>query len=329
MRLGATDVEVPPVGIGAWAWGDKFFWNDGSWGSDKEADAQSAYRASLDLGLGFVDTAEVYGTKQFGAEDSETLLGRFIAEGPKASAGGAPVVATKFAALPWRAGRGAVVAALKASLERLQLEKVDLYQIHWPGVWGNDGYVDGLADCVEQGLARAVGVSNFKEDRLRKAHKQLAARGVPLASNQVHYNILYRVPEENGVKAACEELGVTLIAYSPLAQGMLSGKYSVENPPTGPRGVSYSAEYLAKMQPLLKRMRELGEKYGGKSPVQVALNWLVAQGNIVPIPGGKSQKQVQEFAGALGWRLSPEEVEELRALGKDVPLIQGFPAERF
>jgi len=241
VRLGPTEVEVPPwrggVGVGRQVLLERRFM-----GAENEASAQAAYKASLDLGLGFVDTAEVYGTKQFGAEDSETLLGRFIAGGPKGKGRGVHRWLQP-SSRPSRGVRGgAVVAALKASLERLQLEKVDLYQIHWPGVWGNDGYVDGLADCVEQGLARAVGVSNFKEDRLRRAHKQLAARGVPLASNQVHYNILYRVPEENGVKAACEELGVTLIAYSPLAQGMLSGKYSVETPHWA-QGVSYSAEY--------------------------------------------------------------------------------------
>lgn len=86
------------------------------------------------------------------------------------------------------------------------------------------------------------------EKRLRKAHKRLAERGIPLASNQVHYNLLYRLPEKNGVKAACDELGVTLIAYSPLAQGILSGKYTPEKPPSGPRGSTYNRDFLSKVR---------------------------------------------------------------------------------
>ncbi|CAI5978429.1 unnamed protein product [Closterium sp. NIES-64] len=331
VKLGKTDVEVPIIGVGAWAWGDKFFWNDGEWNDRNVRDAKQAFDAAMDSGLNFIDTAEVYGTKQFGADDSESLLGRFIKERAGKSQAGdlAPIVATKFAALPWRFGRESVVGAVKESLRRLQLDCVDLYQLHWPGVWGNEGYIDGLADCVDQGLVKAVGVSNYKLDRLQQAHQQLAKRGVPLASNQVHYNILYRVPESNGVKQACDDLGVTIIAYSPLSQGVLSGKYSPQKPPTGPRANSYSPDFIRKAQPLLQRMAELGEKYGGRSKTQVALNWLVVQGNIVPIPGAKNRAQAAEFAGALGWSLTAEEVQELRELASRVPQAQGFPAEAF
>uniref|UniRef100_A0A2P2L7Z6 Aldo/keto reductase family protein n=1 Tax=Rhizophora mucronata TaxID=61149 RepID=A0A2P2L7Z6_RHIMU len=122
-------------------------------------------------------------------------------------------------ALPWRLGRQSVLTALKDSLCRLGLSSVELYQLHWPGVWGNEGYIDGLGDAVEQGLVKAVGVSNYSEGRLRDAYERLKKRGVPLASNQVNYSLIYRAPEENGVKAACDELGITLIAYSPIAQG--------------------------------------------------------------------------------------------------------------
>eukprot|EP00475_Leptophrys_vorax_P033038 TRINITY_DN51637_c0_g2_i1.p1 TRINITY_DN51637_c0_g2~~TRINITY_DN51637_c0_g2_i1.p1 ORF type:complete len:428 (+),score=-16.62 TRINITY_DN51637_c0_g2_i1:67-1284(+) len=330
VRLGQSDVEVPVIGIGAWAWGDKFFWNDGEWSDQNFRNAKSAYDAAMDSGLTLIDTAEVYGTKQFGADDSESILGRFIRE-RKAShpTAPAPIVATKFAPLPWRLGREAVVAAVRDSMKRLQLTSIDLYQLHWPGLWGNEGFIDGLADCVDKGLVKAVGVSNYKVDRLNAAHKQLTKRGIPLASNQVHYNILYRQPELNGVKKACEDLGVTLIAYSPLAQGVLTGKFSAEKPPTGPRGASYSREFLTQAQPLLKRMTELGEQHGGRSRAQVALNWLLVQGNTVPIPGAKNEKQASEFAGALGWSLSADEAEELRQLAAKVPQIQGFPAENF
>jgi len=331
-RLGASGVEVSPVGVGAWAWGDKFFWNQGSWGEDGEAAARGAFESAAAAGLNWVDTAEVYGTKQFGGEDSEVLLGRFLRAQRAGDAAApapaeAPLVATKFAALPWRRGPEAVEAALRASLERLQLEQVDLYQLHWPGLWGNEGYLDGLARVQKAGLTRAVGVSNYSEKRMRAAHKRLAEQGVPLAANQVHYNLLYRLPEQNGVLDACRELGVSLVAYSPLAQGMLSGKYSPENPPPGPRGRLYTAEWLRKAQPLLDALGAVGEERG-KTRTQVALNWLLCQDDcVLPIPGGKSADQVEDFRGALGWHLDAGEVEELRRLSMRVPAVQGFPAE--
>ncbi|KAL5977336.1 hypothetical protein ACLOJK_021682 [Asimina triloba] len=189
------------------------------------------------------------------------------------------------------------------------------------------GYIDGLGDAVEMGLVKAVGVSNYSERRLRNAYNQLKKRGIPLASNQVNYSLIYRAPEENGVKAACDELGVTLIAYSPIAQGALTGKYTPENPPSGPRGLIYTPEFLKKMQPLLSRIKEVGENYS-KTPTQVVLNWLIAQENVVPIPGAKDAEQAQEFAGALGWKLTDDEIAELRLLASEIKPVIGFPVEK-
>eukprot|EP00249_Psilotum_nudum_P004648 c18152_g1_i1 orf=381-1571(-) len=327
VRLGASDLEVTKLGIGAWSWGDKFFWNEGSWDDRKMKDAKAAFDASVDSGITFFDTAEVYGSKIFGGEDSERLLGRFINERQKRDSSKV-VVATKFAALPWRFGRSVLVSALKASLNRLGLSSVDLYQLHWPGLWGNEGYIDGLADAVEQGLVKAVGVSNYNERRLRSAHDQLKKRCVPLASNQVHYNLMYRAPEQNGVKAACQELGVTLIAYSPIAQGVLSGKYTPERLPSGPRSQIYNREFLSKAIPLFEKLKEIGKRRG-KTPTQISLNWLLSQGNVVPIPGAKTAAQVQEFSGALGWNLTADEVDELRQVASTVDPVQGFPVELF
>ncbi|EFJ16831.1 hypothetical protein SELMODRAFT_271529 [Selaginella moellendorffii] len=326
VRLGKSSVEVSPVGIGAWSWGDTSYWNEGTWNDRKLRDAKEAFTASVESGLDFFDTAEVYGSKfASGAVNSETLLGRFIKE-IKQEEQSKIVVATKFAALPWRFGRGSVVKALKDSLERLNLSSVDLYQLHWPGIWGNEGYLDGLGDAVEQGLVKAVGVSNYKVDRLKRSHDQLKRRGVVLASNQVNYSLIYRKPEENSVKQACDDLGITLIAYSPIAQGILSGKYTPSNPPKGPRGGIYNAGFLSKLSPVLIKLKQLGEKYD-KTSTQVALNWLVAQKNVVPIPGAKSAQQAIEIAGALGWNLTADEVEELRDIAKRVSPVVGFPVE--
>ncbi|KAK5835056.1 hypothetical protein F383_02208 [Gossypium arboreum] len=328
LKLGGSELKVTKLGIGAWSWGDTSYWNNFQWDDQKLKAAKAAFNKSLDCGITFFDTAEVYGSPlALGAENSETLLGRFIKERENDNPGEEVVVATKFAALPWRFGRQSVISALKDSLNRLGLSSVDLYQLHWPGIWGNEGYIDGLGDAVEQGLVKAVGVSNYSEKRLRDAYERLKKRGIPLASNQVNYSLIYRLPEQNGVKAACDELGVTLIAYCPIAQGALTGKYKPENPPSGPRGQIYTPDFLTKLQPLLIRIKEIGGNYG-KTPTQVVLNWLIAQENVVPIPGAKNAAQAEEFAGALGWRLSNEEVDELRSLASEISPVTGFPVEK-
>ncbi|XP_026390334.1 uncharacterized oxidoreductase At1g06690, chloroplastic-like [Papaver somniferum] len=328
VKLGGSDLKVTKLGIGAWSWGDTSYWNNFEWDDRKLKAAKTAFDASVDSGITFFDTAEVYGSKfSFGAVNSETLLGRFIKERKQKDPGVEVAVATKFAALPWRLGRGSVISALKDSLDRLNLSSVELYQLHWPGLWGNEDYINGLADAVEQGLVKAVGVSNYSEKRLRAAYKQLKSRGIPLASNQVNYSLIYRIPEENGVKATCDELGITLIAYSPIAQGALTGKYTPANPPTGPRGRIYTPEFLTELQPLVNRIKDIGQSYN-KTPTQVVLNWLVSQENVVPIPGAKNAEQAKEFAGAIGWKLTNDEIAELRSLASKTKPVIGFPVEK-
>ncbi|KAL6647819.1 hypothetical protein ACP70R_015256 [Stipagrostis hirtigluma subsp. patula] len=326
VALGGSGVAVSKLGIGAWSWGDTTYWNEFQWDDRKLKAAKGAFDASIDSGITFFDTAEVYGAGVSGAINSESLLGRFIKERQQKEQVEV-AIATKFAALPWRLGRGSVISALKASLDRLGVSSVELYQLHWPGIWGNEGYLDGLGDAYEQGLVKAVGVSNYSEKRLRDAYERLKKRGVPLASNQVNYSLIYRNPEDNGVKAACDELGVTLIAYSPIAQGALTGKYTPDNPPKGPRGRIYTPEFLTKLQPLISRIKEIGGNYG-RTPTQVVLNWLVCQGNVVPIPGARNAEQAREFGGALGWSLTADEVEELRSMAREVKPVIGFPVEK-
>ncbi|KAB2600691.1 oxidoreductase [Pyrus ussuriensis x Pyrus communis] len=193
--------------------------------------------------------------------------------------------------------------------------------------WNLKRYLDGLGDAIELGLVKAVGVSNYSEKRLREAHTKLQKRGIPLASNQVNYSLIYRAPEENGVKSTCDELGITLIAYSPIAQGALTRKYTPENPPTGPRRQIYTPEFLSKLQSLLNRIKELGEKYS-KTNTHVVLNCLIAQDNVLPSPGAKNAEQAAEFAGALRWRLNSEEVAELRNLATEIKPVTGFPVEK-
>jgi aryl-alcohol dehydrogenase-like predicted oxidoreductase len=169
--------------------------------------------------------------------------------------------------------------------------------------------MEGLAECVKSGLTRTVGVSNFSQTQMLAAYSSLARHNIPLASNQVHYSLLNRSVEQSGTLARCKELGIRLIAYSPIEKGLLSGKYSADSPPPGARSRNYTG-LLPRIGPLLKLMTEIGQDHGGKSNVQIALNWVICKGAL-PIPGAKNAEQAQANAGALGWRLTDEEVARL------------------
>jgi aryl-alcohol dehydrogenase-like predicted oxidoreductase len=286
------------MGLGAWQWGDRIVWQYGhGYGVEN---VHEAFQVSINEGIRFVDTAELYGNGL-----SERLLGRFLKETDQ------PVlVATKFFPWPWRFDKGALLRAVKGSLARLGTESVDLYQIHWPSpVISTERLMEGLVECVKSGLTRTVGVSNFGQTRMLAAYSALARHNIPLASNQVHYSLLSRAVEKNGTLARCKELGIRLIAYSPIEKGLLTGKYSRENSPPGSRGRTY-AGMLPKISPLLKLMTEIGQDHGGKSNTQVALNWTICKGAL-PIPGAKNAAQAQENLGALGWRLTEGEVAKL------------------
>ncbi len=304
--LGKTGIRISPLGLGTWQWGDRMMWGYGKTHTD--SDIHEAFHVILQSGVNFFDTAEVYGKGR-----SEELLGACLKEAGQSPLGAPLVVATKFMPYPWRLRKGALLSKLRASLARLGLERVDLYQIHWPfppvpiEVWAN-----ALADAVAAGLTRAVGVSNYNSAQMLRAHSALAKRGVPLASNQVEFHLLNRRVEHKGLLKLCRELGVTLIAYSPLAKGLLTGKYTPQTRPPGLRSYIFRRERLSKIQPLIQLLREIGKAHEGKSPAQVALNWLISKG-AVPIPGAKNARQAQDNAAALGWRLAEAEIAALDA----------------
>ena len=299
--LGKTDIMITTVGVGTWAWGDRLIWGYGGSSYD-DADIRDAFDVSLENGANWFDTAEVYGMGK-----SERFLGQFLPSASKEV-----LVATKFFPFPWRVCKGAMLRSLKKSLKRLRLNRVDLYQIHTPlGWWSRPAFVSTLAEAVKAGLTRAVGVSNFNTEKTRVANETLQAAGVPLASNQVEYSLFDRRIEKNGLLDYCLENEITIIAYSPLAKGMATGKYGPENPPPGPRKRIYPPEKLEQAQPLINLLKEIGAGHE-KTPAQVALNWTICKGT-VPIPGAKNAKQAAENLGAMGWRLTPEEVAALDA----------------
>jgi len=295
---GTTLLDNVEMGLGAWSWGDRFFWRYGHGYTDE--DIAAAFHTSLGAGVNLIDTAEVYGSGR-----SEQLLGKFIRDFDQPV-----IVATKFFPIPYRFTKNSVVRALRGSLERLGLKRVELYQLHWPSpVIPNDIYVEGLVMVVKAGLAQAVGVSNYDLKQMQQAQNILSKHGIPLASNQVEYNLLNRKVEINGLLDRCKEKGVRLIAYSPLAMGLLTGKYTLETPPPGARSRKYAA-LLADLPRLIGLLTEIGAGHGGKTPGQVALNWVICKGAL-PIPGAKTAKQAEQNVGAIGWRLTPEEIRSM------------------
>ena len=251
--------------------------------------------------MNFFDTAEIYGRG-----NSEEILGRCIRA---SKAGVAPVIATKFFPFPWRLGRNALRQALAGSLKRLGLDRVDLYQIHQP--INASKWVDAIADVYKEGLISAVGVSNYNPEQLKRAYGMLGDRGVKLASNQMQYSLIHRQHEFNGLLALCRELKVTFLAYSPIAQGVLSGKYTPQNPPRGIlRSIRYRRKVLQRLQPLIGVMTEISAKNEGRTLAQIAINWVLAKGAI-PIVGTKNMTQIKDNIAALNWQLSEEDVARL------------------
>lgn len=293
------------LGLGAWQWGDRIMWQYGRDYNDD--DLRQAFQTSLAQGIHFVDTAEAYGSGR-----SERLLGQFLKEIDQ------PVlVATKFTAFPWRLTKNSIPNALSHSLERLGLGVVDLYQIHFPSRFLSiETMMDGLFLCIEKGLTRAVGISNFDSSQMLRAYSTLARHNISLAAIQVPYSLLNRSVEKNGLLSRCKELGIRLIAYSPLEKGLLTGKYSLQNPPPGPRGWQLQ-NLLGKIDPLTKLMTEIGQDHGGKAISQVALNWVISKGAL-PIPGAKNATQALQNSGALGWKLTEEEIDKLTAASEEI-----------
>jgi aryl-alcohol dehydrogenase-like predicted oxidoreductase len=306
IRLGRSDLEVPKLGVGAMTWGNPS--GRSRWGPAKLAyggpagpeDERRAFEASISAGADLFDTAAMYSG---GA--SERRLGD-LAEGKSV------VIATKFPP-GWLSKAEALPDALDQSLVRLRRTTIDLYQHHFPSRRVSIPSLMGfMADAVEAGKVRAVGVSNYSARQLRIAHAALAERGIPLASNQVEYSLLHRGPEVNGVLDSCRELGITLMAYQPLAQGALTGKYRPGDRPKGIRrfGRYYRGDGPEKAQPVVALLREIAERHS-RTPAQVALRWLIERRSVLPIPGAKNEEQAASNAAALSFSLVDGEVEAL------------------
>lgn len=314
---------LPPMGCGTWAWGNRLLW-----GYDETMDAQlqAVFNLCVSSGATLFDTGDSYGTGKLNGR-SEQLLGQFAKE--YVGAGKENIcIATKLAAYPWRLTRGSMVSACKSSAKRLG-RNVDLVQMHWSTAnyapWQEGALLDGLADLYEQGLVKGVGLSNYGPKRLKQVYKKFSDRNIPIATLQVQYGLLSTYPvTELGLKEVCDELGIKLIAYSPLALGLLTGKYSEKGPfPKGIRGFLFP-QLLPGIAPILECLREIARSRH-KTLSQIALNWCICKGTI-PIPGAKTVEQARENLGALGWQLDAGEIAELdkAAVSADKKMVQNI-----
>lgn len=307
IRLGKTDRYISTIGAGTIAWGDA---SRGYGDTFNRADTAAATKYLIENGVNFLDTAEVYGSRSIkGGEGAEQLLGDALNLG----GGGPPVVATKYFPLPWtalvgvgggaRLGRAAVKDALRRSLTRLGLGSVDLLYLHFPFPLV-PGLMDAMADCVDDGLVGAIGVSNHNVKQLQSAHADLRARGIDLAANQFRFHLLDRSAEASGLLEETLSLGVTPVGYEPFCKGLLTGRVTDGEVDAGRR---YTNAQLKLYKQLCNLMRFVGATSGGKprSIPEIALGYCVAKG-VVPLPGVKTEGHARDVVSALDLELDKD-----------------------
>ena len=314
--------SFPAMGCGTWAWGNQVLWG---YDASMDEELQQVFDRCVASGVTFFDTGDSYGTGKLKGK-SEQLLGQFSKKYSGENANEI-CLATKLAPYPWRLSSESIVQAGKASIDRMG--RIDLVQLHWStgnyAPWLEGSLLDGLAELYAQGLVRGVGLSNFGPKRLKLAHERLRSRGIPIVSLQVQYSLLSTYPvTELGLKDLCDELGIKMIAYSPLCLGLLTGKYDVKGPfPKGLRSFLFP-QLLPKMTGLLDCLNDIASQRE-KTISQIALNWCICKGTM-PIPGAKSLVQADQNIGALGWSLDDGEVDALdkAAAGCDRKMIQNI-----
>ena len=305
-RLGGTDLMISAVGLGCWQFSKQKNLLSKIWPALSDERIREIVKASLDGEVNWFDTAEIYGS----GESERSLAWALRAAGKKP---GDVVIATKW----WPVLRTAhsITATIQERRDALAPFPIDLYQIHQPFAFScTASQAAAMGSLVKQGTIRAVGVSNFSARRMRIAHRGLERMGLRLAANQVRYSLLNRAIERNGVLDTARELGITIIAYSPLAQGVLTGKFH-ENPDLirtrgGYRRYlrSFGPKGLEESRPVITALREIAERREA-SMSQIALSWALgaAGDTVVVIPGATSAEHARDNAGAMQIALSPEE----------------------
>ena len=305
--LGRTDIQITPIGLGTWQLSEGQGMNKYAWPALTPESTDDIVKAALDGGINWFDTAEIYGKGRSERGLAHALKAAGISQGDV-------VIATKWFPL-FRMARS-IKATIDERLHCLEPFDIDLHQVHLPYSFSPvDKQMDAMAELVAAGKIRAVGVSNFSAKKLRRAYEALSRHGIHLASNQVRYNLLDRRIETNGVMDTARELGITIIAYSPLEMGLLTGKFhrdpgSLRKRPFARRRIA--ARMMVRGLPVIKLLEEIAGNHG-VTPAQVALNWLVYFNGdmVVAIPGASKIHHAEESAGSMNFRLSTDEMAAL------------------
>lgn len=294
-ELGSTGIKVSRIGLGAWQFSQ-------SWGVTEYEKAKAIIARAIELGVNLIDTAIVYGRGM-----SEQFIGKALKEiGVKRDE---VVIATK---IPGEMlSYNDVFKATKRSLDRLQTDHIDLMQVHWPPCWHHIPtceYMRALERLLNLGLINAIGLSDHPVELIDSARACLSRADVEVV--QVRFNPV-ELDAEKEILPYAEENDMTLLAWSPLAKGAVLGKYTLEDveklQDVRAGDAVFNPENYKQVLEVAQVIREVAEKYG-KTPAQVALNWLISYSNVVvPIPGAKNPSQVEDNAGAMGWRLSSQD----------------------
>jgi len=308
--LGNSDLRLTPIGFGAWAIGGGNW--EFAWGPQDDNESVGAIHRALELGINWIDTAAIYGLGH-----SEEVVAKAL----KSYSGARPMVFTK-CSMRWHQDRsiyrslkaGSLQEELEGSLRRLQVDKIDLYQIHWPNP--EDEIEEGwetLAHFKEQGKVRWIGVSNFTVAQMERIQKI-----APITSLQPPYSMLRRAVEQEQLPFA-QRNGIGVINYSPMVSGLLTGSMTAERVKQFPaddwrrRAVEFNEPRLSRNLCLVELLREIGKGHG-VSPGVVAVAWTLHHPAITAaIVGGRSGSQVEGLAPALEFRLSEEEYSQILA----------------
>jgi aryl-alcohol dehydrogenase-like predicted oxidoreductase len=310
--LGKTDIKITPIGLGTMEFSGGGGLMGAAFPTISQEEKNTTVRTALEGGINWFDTAELYGQGM-----SEASLARALKAAGKSDT--EVVVATKWFPL-LRTARN-IPRTIQNRIRFLDGYSISLYMVHQPfGLSSPEAEMEAMADLVEAGKIRSVGVSNFNPERMRRAHQQLEKRGLPLAANQVLYSLLDRSIESNGILETAMELGVTIIAYTPLASGLLTGKYHKNPELLQKKPIFWRSRLrqgLEKSRPLVQAMEEIGARYNA-TPAQVALNWVIHfhGESIVTIPGATKAYQAEESAGAQKFKLTAEELTRLDELSR-------------
>jgi aryl-alcohol dehydrogenase-like predicted oxidoreductase len=314
-RLGRTDIEVTPIGLGCWQFSQGANFAGRVWDSLPDEAIRSVVQAALKGGINWFDTAEAYGNGRSEQKLAEALAALDVKPG-------AVVVATKWQ--PFFRTAKSIAATIDRRISCLGRYPIDLYQVHNPYSFSSiPAQMKEMAALLKAAKIRSVGVSNFSAKQMQAAHDALAAEGIVLASNQVRFNLLDRSIEKNGVLETAKKLGITIIAWSPLAQGILTGRFH-EDPGAMRKASSirrimngFGPRMLERTRPLVDELRAVARAHGA-SVSEAALSWEVTfhGETVVAIPGASRPAQAEQAAAAGELRLSAQEMSRIDQLAR-------------